>query len=416
MTQPHAAQAPVDFAAIAAEARNSVVGVVSPFGRGSGYVALPNGLVVTSLHAVGYAREALIERADGQTIEALVIRANVALDVALVLPRRDPANLPKARALQAGLDPVAPGSAAVLVGAIGGSPYVVPTSVLSVDRELEGFVHLEIDAPIPDELRGAPLLDRSGRVVGFAIRPRSTRATAPGGADRRSVDGLVLPTAAFEGGLQAADRPLEELLSLPLEYGCPRCDTVFEPTQVRCLDCGSVLPTSWATETAVPVSAPAAPSVELLRAIDVAMHATAQRMAAAKVGRGLWRIEAKTAFGSKLIEVRASPSPEGMLLRASVGRMPAEGAEALFRQLLRFNDDSRGRERLGVLDEGIYLTRFEPRSALGRLQTGRLETGRSNAGHSEPSRSDLGALAVGLAESVDRLRTHLGSAFQVEPE
>jgi len=87
MTQPHAAHAPVDFAAIAAEARDSVVGVVSPFGRGSGYVALPNGLVVTSLHAVGYAREALIERADGQTIEALVIRANVALDVALVLPQ-----------------------------------------------------------------------------------------------------------------------------------------------------------------------------------------------------------------------------------------------------------------------------------------------------------------------------------------
>jgi hypothetical protein len=28
----------------------------------------------------------------------------------------------------------------------------------------------------------------------------------------------------------------------------------------------------------------------------------------------------------------------------------------------------------------------------------------------------LGALALGLAESVDRLRTHLGSAFHVEPE
>jgi hypothetical protein len=353
------------------------------------------------LHAVGYAREALIERADGQTIEAVVVRANVALDVALVLPRRDPAAPRTPAALAAGLDAIAPGSAAVLVGAIGGAPYVVPTTVLSVDRELEGFVHLEIGTPVPDELRGAPLLDRSGRVLGFAIRPRSTRATAPGGADRRWVEGLILPTSAFEGGLQAADRPAEELLALPLEYGCPRCDTVFEPTQVRCLDCGSVVPTSWATESAGPLNPADSPSVELLRAIDDAMQATAKRMAAAKVAPGLWRIEAKTAFGAKLIEVRASPSPEGMLLRASVGRMPAEGAESLYRHLLRFNDDPRGRERLGVLDEGIYLTRFEPRSGRGRWEPGRL---------------DLGALALELAESVDRLRTHLGSAFRVEPE
>ena len=45
---------------LALQVRPSIVSVVSPTSRGSGYCALPNGLIVTSLDVVGYEREVQI--------------------------------------------------------------------------------------------------------------------------------------------------------------------------------------------------------------------------------------------------------------------------------------------------------------------------------------------------------------------
>ncbi|MBK6514178.1 MAG: hypothetical protein IPG04_08670 [Polyangiaceae bacterium] len=82
---------------LAAKIRSSVVSVVSPTGRGSGYCALSNGLIVTSLDVVGYEREVQIMHDDGAPIRALVVRANVALDVALLVPVEPVSLSPRSR-------------------------------------------------------------------------------------------------------------------------------------------------------------------------------------------------------------------------------------------------------------------------------------------------------------------------------
>ncbi len=78
--------------------RPSIVHVESSIGSGSGYAALPNGVIVTSQRVVGYERDVLVTIDDGTVAPAVVLRVNVALDVALLLPS-EPLNL---RPLQLG--------------------------------------------------------------------------------------------------------------------------------------------------------------------------------------------------------------------------------------------------------------------------------------------------------------------------
>jgi hypothetical protein len=378
---------------LAARVGSSVVGVVSAFGRGSGYVALPNGLVVTSLKAVGYAREALLELPDDRTVAAVVVRANVALDVALLAPLAELELHPLPSASRR----LEPGGRCVVVGRVEGALFVATTAATAVGYELDGFEHVLLDRSLPDDVRGAPVVDAEGHVLGLAIRPRSTRATAPERVDARTIDRLVLPVSAFEGGLFAVARPRAELVELLPEYGCPRCDTVFEPAQPRCLACGSTLPLAWVEadeERAAVVPVPPA----LRRALEVAIRDASRSFAAARVGAGVWCIEVPTTKGHSVVEIRLCPGLGGVSFRVAVGRLPADGgaiASAVYRHLLSSNDAPRSHDRLGVVDDGIYLSRFEPVESLAR---GRLPE-----------------LATSVAQASERVRARLAEAFGVEP-
>src|SRR5262249_13189067 len=71
---------------IVAVARRSLIGVRGVSSTGTGWVVLSNGLVLTSHEAVGYQFEVFLELESGRRCEGRVIWADVARDLALVLP------------------------------------------------------------------------------------------------------------------------------------------------------------------------------------------------------------------------------------------------------------------------------------------------------------------------------------------
>lgn len=338
-----------------ARARTSVVSVLSPTGRGSGYVGLDNGLIVTSLDVVGYEREVLITLEDGISLPALVVRANVALDVALLMPvERAPLGALEA----AGEGRI--GDRVVAIGRIGSEPLVVPARIVSTGRICEGFAHLQLDVDFEEALRGAPLVNQQGCVLGFVVRPRLQRVLG----DRRArswLPGLVLPSAAFEGGLMSAEGPADEVLQLVPEYGCPVCDTIFEPEMDRCLECGGLLPHRWMRQTheywadsAVPLKGTFA-----VKAALASLGIPANR---ARVGPSTWRFSPsfQGQDAQSQVDLTTDAAGDHLVLRAPVVRLPLEGFEHVYRHLLTLNDQTSGVYRFSAVDRTIYLSLFEP--------------------------------------------------------
>ena len=77
---------PRDSTDIVAIARRSIVGVRAVASGGTGWVALGNGLVLTSHEAVGYQTEVTLEVDANRRVPGRVIWADVSRDLALILP------------------------------------------------------------------------------------------------------------------------------------------------------------------------------------------------------------------------------------------------------------------------------------------------------------------------------------------
>lgn len=375
---------PID---LAAKIRSSVVSVVSPTGRGSGYCALPNGLIVTSLDVVGYEREVQIVHEDGAVLRALVVRANVALDVALLMPVEPLSIAP----LEAGAE-ARIGDWVLVVGRSGPEPLVLQAHIVSTGRVCEGFAHIQLDVSLEESLRGAPLVDKHGGVVGFVVRPRVNRVNGDRHA-RRMVEGLVLPSAAFEGGLMSADGPTEEILELTPEYGCPFCDTIFEPDMDRCLECGSLLPHRWLVEA----EAPKAPPLKGLFAVKAALASLGIPANRARVGPNAWRFSPAFEGQDTLAQVDLGTDAEGdnLVLRAPVVRLPAEGFEHVYRHLLTQNDATSGQYAFGLVDRTVYLSIFEASAAVDS--------------------ATFPTLVADFAATLSRYRAFLQQSFGLEP-
>lgn len=342
---------------LAARVGPSVVGVVSPTNRGSGYCALANGLVVTSLDIVGYDREVQLMLENGSSVAAVVVRANVALDVALLLPR-EPLELPP---LTSGADPQL-GDEVAIMGRAHSEPIIVRSRIASTNRIYEQFSHVQLDVA-PDEFSlGAPVLDANGGVLGLIVRSRRVRTLGDRNA-HKWVSGLVLPISSFEGGLLSADGPHEEILELLPEYGCPRCDTIFEPELDRCLECGTLLPHRFARETLAP---PAKPSLRGGFAVKAALASLGIPRNRAQVGPRTWRFAPAIqdqAVGAQL-DLTTDDEGENLVLRSPVVRLPVENFEPLYRHLLTLNDETSGEYRLSVVDSSVYLSVFVPSAAV----------------------------------------------------
>ena len=153
-----------------------------PRGTGSGFVWDDQGHIVTNLHVIAGAAEALIHLSDGREYAAALVGASPAYDIA-VLRVRVPIDAPP---------PVPVGTSADLrvgqkVFAIGnpfGLDWTLTTGIVSaLDRSLpndDGSVisHLiQTDAAINPGNSGGPLLDSAGRLIGI-----NTAIFSPSGA------------------------------------------------------------------------------------------------------------------------------------------------------------------------------------------------------------------------------------------
>lgn len=335
---------------LAARVRPSIVGVVSPTGRGSGYCALPNGLIVTSLDVVGYEREVQITLDDGAAVQAVVARVNVALDVALLIPSQ-PLGLPH---LEVGAE-ARIGDPTLMLGRLGAEPLLLVPHVTSTGRSGEGFGHISLDWTPDENMRGAPVIDMNGGVLGLVVRPRRSRTQGSRNA-HRWLHGLVLPTVAYEGGLM--EDPAEELLELVPEYGCPRCDTIFEAEMDRCLECGTLLPHRWLRQD--PVETP--PVLQGLFAVRAALASVGIPANRARVGPRTWRfspsLEGQEA--NTQLDLSTDSGGDHIVLRAPVVRLPNDGFEFVYRHLLTLNDETSGPYRFSVVESTVYLSLFEP--------------------------------------------------------
>ncbi len=376
------------LASIAQRVRSSVVGVVSPSSRGSGYCALPNGLIVTSLDVVGYEREVQLVLDDGSTVAAIVVRANVALDVALLMPT-EPIALPP---LDIGPEPRL-GDPAVVLGRHGAEAHLVETNVATTARVLEGFPHAAIVGALDEELRGAPLLDASGRVLGMLVRPRRAR-TASDRTAYRWITGLVLSAGAYEGGLGSAEGPPEEVLELVPEYGCARCDTIFGPDMDRCLECGVLLPHRWAREAPEASRVPPLKGLFAVKAALASMGIPANR---ARVGLGTWRFSPALEDTNERVQIDVTVDDSGdhLVLRSPVVMLPVEAVEPLYRHLLVLNDEQSGRLRFSVCEDIVFLSRISPTSTV------------------DPN--SFPTLVTEFSQELSRHRAALSGAFGVEP-
>jgi hypothetical protein len=347
------------LAQIVEQVRASIVSVESAIGHGSGYCALANGVIITSQHVVGYERDVLVTGDDGTVAPAIVVRVNVALDIALLIPT----DAFRARPIRLGSATPKLGEPVILLGRAGPEALAVMTSVAAAERPFDGLAFMQIDGDPDPELCGGAVVDASGRLVGSLVRPRRRQS------DGAWVHNLVLPLAAFEGGLMSVDGPPEQIGALVPEYGCPRCDTVFEPGLDRCLECGILLPHPWSEAFDPTIDSDAkrergglahAPERLALHAVRVALGSVGIPANRARIGPILWRFSPGPDHRDTQIDLTVDDAGESLILRAEVARIPDGKFEPFFRHLLTQNGDTLGPFRLGIRDSSVVMTGFEP--------------------------------------------------------
>lgn len=211
--------------AVAARAAPALALLEMPNRQGVGFVASPHGFLVTNLHVVAGAEEIHVLLADEQF---LPVEQVVALD-----EKRDLAvlQLPSHGLESLQLDGTAhPGEGDalfILLPAGGGMLGLMETRVHAVQVLDESLTFLELEAALPEDASGSPVLDAAGALVGVATcafadgRPVTivipSRYVVPlleqPGARPLSALALVRPSASRER--QVPTHPLSLL------EGCP---------------------------------------------------------------------------------------------------------------------------------------------------------------------------------------------------
>jgi hypothetical protein len=339
---------------VVAIARRSLLGVRGVSSGGTGWVALANGLVMTSHEAVGYQSEVFLELESGRRGEGRVIWVDVARDLALVLPA-EPLPLPP---LLPRPDLPRLGEPALALSAVPDSPWRVVSGVVSaVDYRIGPLRCFELDAAVSSG--GGPIVDLEGRVIGIGglDLPRGTRRrAAPEAAPSRS---LAIPIAALSRALAAVDVGLEQFEGRSPTYRCPACNEPFQIHDERCLACGRLLPHGW--ELADPAQRAALAGAErLMRDLlgDLGAVATSVR-----VGPRSFRLSSPGADGA-MTHLTLEIDEAGTCVRGKIPllRVPAVNQEPFYRFLLSLNDQTLGTQRFSVEGDTVFLSFVEPTS------------------------------------------------------
>ncbi|WP_437956671.1 trypsin-like peptidase domain-containing protein [Sorangium sp. So ce119] len=319
-----------------ARARRSIVAIRAGALVTTGWVALGNGVVVTSRRGLGYPTEVALTLEDGRSMAGRAIAADVGRDVAIVAPGEPPGVA--ALAVRAPAEPRLGERVAVLSCLPGQSLRLAVARVCHVARKVDGQLpafELDVAAPL-----GAPVLDPEGRVLGVVAAPSGVAGELPGHS-------VVLPAGSFQPLLASADRPLVELRERAPVYRCPACDEPFDVESDRCLGCGRLLPHAFAP-------APARAGVE--RVIRQGLSALGIIANRARVGPRTWRIAQRpfpAAETATQVDVEIDEAGRLLTLRAPVVGLPAANHEPFYRFLLTMNDQTTGEFRVSITGDEV---------------------------------------------------------------
>ncbi|BCI52654.1 hypothetical protein NIIDNTM18_19320 [Mycolicibacterium litorale] len=193
---------PAGFADVVERVSPSVVTVRIDSGVGSGVVLRPD-VIVTNAHVVGTARDVMLEFADGEQANGVVLASDAVTDLAVVRSSRSDLPVPEYRA-----ELPRPGEWAIAIGSPLGFQNSVTAGVISgLHRDIPGAAAqtsslvdlIQTDAPISPGNSGGALLDAEGRVVGI------NEAYIPPDVGAVSL-GFAIPTAT---AIDVADQLLE---------------------------------------------------------------------------------------------------------------------------------------------------------------------------------------------------------------
>ena len=343
---------------VVAVARRSLLGVRGVSSGGTGWVALGNGLVMTSHEAVGYQSEVFLEQEGGRRSEGRVIWVDVARDLALVLPSE---RLP--------LPPLLPrpdlprlGETVLALSAVPDNPWRVASGVVSaVDYRIGSLRCFELDASASSN--GGPIVDLDGRVIGIGgldlPRGSGRRALDSGHAGAAISRSLAIPIVALSRALAAVDVAIEQFAGKSPTYRCPACSAPFQTHDVRCLSCGRLLPHGWEPSSAAQRAALAG-AERLMRDLLGELGAVATSV---RVGPRTYRLSSPGADGV-MTHLTLDIDEDGTCVRGKIAvlRVPSANQEPFYRFLLNLNDQTLGTQRLSVEGDTVYLSFAEPTS------------------------------------------------------
>jgi S1-C subfamily serine protease len=336
--------------------RRSLVSVRGASSAGTGWVALGNGLVMTSHEAVGYTPTVVLELESGRRCEGRVIWVDVARDLALVLPAE---TLP--------LPPLLPrpdlprlGEPALALSAMPDTPWRVVSAVVSaIDFRIGPLRCFELDAAVGS--CGGPVVDLDGRVIGVGglDLPRGTRRRSHA-EEAKGGRSLAIPIAALARALAAVDVAADQFEDHTPTYRCPSCNEAFRVEDDRCLACGRLLPHGW--EVGDATRAATAGAERLMRDLLAEMGAVATSV---RVGPRAFRLSAP-GEGGAVTHMTLEIDEEGTCIRGRIPllRVPVVNQEPFYRFLLTLNDQTVGTQRFSVEGDTVFLSFNEPTSLL----------------------------------------------------
>ncbi len=356
-----------DGADVVALARRSIVGVRAVASGGTGWVALGNGLILTSHEAVGYQTEVTLEIDTTRRVPGRVIWADVSRDLALILPT-EPLGLPP---LLARPDLPRVGEPVLALALLPGQPFRVAGALVSaVDRRVGAIRCFEIDTVVASA--GGPIIDTAGRVLGIC------GLDLPRGSRRRAVPAPVtgfapaIPVNALQRALSAFDLPPAQFDSRSPTYRCAGCGEPFTAAADRCVTCGQRLPHAW--EPSASSSTPSFAAAErLVRDLLARLGAVA---ASVRVGPRTYRLLVPAAGrgNGSTAEITLDIDEQGKVLRGKTPlvRVPSTSQEPFYRFLLSLNDQAASGLRLSIEDDLVHLAFAEPTAILSESEAAHL--------------------------------------------
>lgn len=328
-----------------ARVRRSVVAVLAGGSGGTGFVALDNGLIVTSWRAVGFYSEVMLRYDDGRRFTGRVVHVNAERDVSFVLPTTV-ATAPRLL-LRTNPLPRMGEQVSVLI-ASATSPLTAAFATVSSESQGGASAVLDPDLASRTGRGGCPAIDAGGNVLGIITAGPHVGK----GVNERSC--RLLPIGFVSRDMRPFEIAAADIGERALVYRCAVCSEPFTAENDRCHACGALLPHAFE----MPPSLISAERVvrDALTNLDIVSNRV-------RVGQRAWRILHRPPGmeGSPTeVLLRIDDAALQIILRVAVARLPATNHEPFYRLLLTANDLSTGPCKLSLSGDTVMLSFAEP--------------------------------------------------------